>query len=291
MCLFTGQAHPIDFSGVDIRDLSTDVVAGIDNFEESELDQYLPPNSHHHGVRGGPGVGQQPPPPYVPNQPVSNTSAPTSTWATPYRMSTPSASNQLQRMASTSSSHSTGNSSPISPGNTSSNTNNNTNNNTSNTSHDLHPLHNSNMADSPYGPHSSGHGHSQQSPTTSSDDTSATSSYPGEHHSPPVKMEHSHGLQIPDFRSQLEQNRFSYELHQPRFYALSPQEGQDMDVYGPGSDQAAAQYYAQSSAMYSPAPPPYQCMTAGLRSIYPTGTSGTVPPINANSQWDRYGRP
>uniref|UniRef100_A0A3P8WVU2 SRY-box transcription factor 8a n=1 Tax=Cynoglossus semilaevis TaxID=244447 RepID=A0A3P8WVU2_CYNSE len=46
-----GSAPPssrqnIDFSNVDISELSTDVIGNIDGFDVHELDQYLPPNSH-----------------------------------------------------------------------------------------------------------------------------------------------------------------------------------------------------------------------------------------------------
>ncbi|XP_038592331.1 transcription factor Sox-8-like [Micropterus salmoides] len=47
----TGSAPPasrqnIDFSNVDISELSTDVISAIDVFDVHEFDQYLPPNSH-----------------------------------------------------------------------------------------------------------------------------------------------------------------------------------------------------------------------------------------------------
>ena len=66
-----------------------------------------------------------------------------------------------------------------------------------------------------------------------------------------------------------------------------PHDGQEVDY----SDSHAA-YYAQSS-MYGAAPPPYQCMAPGLRPLYQSagGPSLSVPPINANGQWDRYARP
>ncbi|XP_037318936.2 transcription factor Sox-8-like [Pungitius pungitius] len=38
--------HNIDFSNVDISELSTDVIAAIGGFDVHEFDQYLPPNSH-----------------------------------------------------------------------------------------------------------------------------------------------------------------------------------------------------------------------------------------------------
>lgn len=47
----SGPAPPssrqnIDFSNVDISELSTDVISTIDGFDVHEFDQYLPPNSH-----------------------------------------------------------------------------------------------------------------------------------------------------------------------------------------------------------------------------------------------------
>ncbi|XP_040922907.1 transcription factor SOX-8a [Toxotes jaculatrix] len=51
----TGSAPPssrqnIDFSNVDISELSTDVISTIDGFDVHEFDQYLPPNSHGSAV-------------------------------------------------------------------------------------------------------------------------------------------------------------------------------------------------------------------------------------------------
>lgn len=50
-----GSAPPpgrqnIDFSNVDISELSTDVIGTIDGFDVHEFDQYLPPNSHSSAV-------------------------------------------------------------------------------------------------------------------------------------------------------------------------------------------------------------------------------------------------
>ena len=272
----SSQTQPIDFSGVDIRDLSTDVVVNMGQFEDSELDQYLPPNGHPHSGQHGRGqpMGTHPPPPYAPNQQTSNTTT-APTWANTYRMSTSSASGQLQRMASTSSSHSNGTGSPISPA----------------SNHELHgSIHSTNGSmqnDNPYG-HSHTHAHTQ-----SSGSDNCSNKYPGEQHSPPVKMEQTPPMSVPDFRSPTEHHKFTYEHLQPRFsFTLQHQEDQDMDGFvSEPSAAVAAQYYAQSSAMYSPAPPPYQCVAPGLRSLYPAGTTGTVPPVNANSQWERYGRP
>ncbi|XP_029953766.1 transcription factor SOX-8a isoform X1 [Salarias fasciatus] len=42
---FPASRH-IDFSNVDISELSTDVIGAIDGFDVHELDQYLPPNGH-----------------------------------------------------------------------------------------------------------------------------------------------------------------------------------------------------------------------------------------------------
>ncbi|XP_023261440.1 transcription factor Sox-8-like [Seriola lalandi dorsalis] len=51
----TGSAPPpsrqnIDFSNVDISELSTDVISTIDGFDVHEFDQYLPPNNHGSAV-------------------------------------------------------------------------------------------------------------------------------------------------------------------------------------------------------------------------------------------------
>lgn len=47
----------IDFSNVDISELSTDVIGAIDAFDVHELDQYLPPNSHGATVLTPPDTG------------------------------------------------------------------------------------------------------------------------------------------------------------------------------------------------------------------------------------------
>ncbi|KAM9336253.1 transcription factor SOX-8a [Symphorus nematophorus] len=55
----TGSVPPtsrqnIDFSNVDISELSTDVIGTIDGFDVHELDQYLPPNTHSSTVLSPP---------------------------------------------------------------------------------------------------------------------------------------------------------------------------------------------------------------------------------------------
>lgn len=45
-CVPTISRQNIDFSNVDISELSTDVISTIDGFDVHEFDQYLPPNSH-----------------------------------------------------------------------------------------------------------------------------------------------------------------------------------------------------------------------------------------------------
>lgn len=47
----------IDFSNVDISELSTDVISTIDGFDVHEFDQYLPPNNHGSTVLTPPDTG------------------------------------------------------------------------------------------------------------------------------------------------------------------------------------------------------------------------------------------
>lgn len=58
----SGSAPPpnrqnIDFSNVDISELSSDVISNIDGFDVHELDQYLPPNSQGAAVLTPPDTG------------------------------------------------------------------------------------------------------------------------------------------------------------------------------------------------------------------------------------------
>ncbi|XP_047464149.1 transcription factor SOX-8a [Mugil cephalus] len=55
----------IDFSNVDISELSTDVIGTMDGFDVHEFDQYLPPNSHSTSVLTPPDTGH-PSGPFVP---------------------------------------------------------------------------------------------------------------------------------------------------------------------------------------------------------------------------------
>lgn len=69
----TGSAPPpsrqnIDFSNVDISELSTDVIGTIDGFDVHEFDQYLPPNSHGSAVLTPPETSHthnNPPGPFI----------------------------------------------------------------------------------------------------------------------------------------------------------------------------------------------------------------------------------
>lgn len=86
ICMFSGTGQPIDFSRVDLSQITTDVV---DPFDEAELDQYLPP--------GGTPQSRAPPP-YM--GPVATTAASHGGWLANYRLTSSTiASAHLQRMA------------------------------------------------------------------------------------------------------------------------------------------------------------------------------------------------
>ncbi|XP_077979904.1 transcription factor Sox-9-B-like [Glandiceps talaboti] len=58
------QDPQIDFNGVDIRELSSEVMGNIDGFDVTEFEQYLPPNGNpHHTAGSGQSSQQQLPPP------------------------------------------------------------------------------------------------------------------------------------------------------------------------------------------------------------------------------------
>ncbi len=258
----SGQTQPIDFSRVDIGDISPEVV-GMEGFDDGELDQYLPPNSHPAMSRAG---GVPPPPPYAQQPPVAQVpTTTTASWANAYRLA--SASGHLQRMASVGGSHSSG-SPQMSPNS------------------DLHSNNNGSLHNNGNIP-TNHHSDDYQNNNSSNSDRFADS--PPHNSQQGVKMEESH-LVSP---YQRDNTKFAhFELSQGRFGFPPLAENHNVNDYSTNSD-ATSQYYAQSSAMYSSAPPPYQCMAPGLRSLYPGAGSQTipVPPITANGQWDRYGRP
>ena len=247
----------------------------MDNFEVegNELDQYLHSNSHSAGGRGS---GLPPPPPYIPSNSTSSPSlAAAQAWAT-YKMSS-TASGQLQRMAQTGGpgggpQPGAGADTPGSPGNTSATAG------TGDIGHHPHTgttptaIHHTNIPNS----------ESYQQQQQDSEDNSPHS----------IKMEQS-GLSVHFARDKY---AFDMQANTSRFpFASLNPEGNDMD-YGLSPD-AAGQYYAQSSAMYSATGPvsPYQCMASGIRSLYPNPATATpqvaVSPINTATQWDRFTRP
>ncbi|XP_070580071.1 transcription factor SOX-9-like [Ptychodera flava] len=82
------QDPQIDFNGVDIRELSTEVIGNIEGFDVTEFEQYLPPNaaSSHHSAGSAQSSSQLPPPP----PPME----PNETSAYPHNYSTGNTSNQ-----------------------------------------------------------------------------------------------------------------------------------------------------------------------------------------------------
>ena len=274
LCVIAGQSHPIDFSS--LGDLGP-----MDNFEveDNELDQYLHSNSH---TAGGRGSGLPPPPPYIPSNPTSSPSvAAAQAWASAYKMSS-TASGQLQRMAQSGEPQPGGGvSGDGTPGSPTGNTAAGGGGDMGVHHHTRHPhtgatptaIHHTNI------PNNESYQRQQQQ---DSEDNSPHS----------IKMEQS-GLS-----SHFTRDKYAFEMqgNTSRFpFASLSAEGSDMD-YG-SSSEAAGQYYAQSSAMYSATSPvsPYQCMASGIRSLYQTPGSATpqvaVSPINAATQWDRFARP
>ena len=108
LIFFSGQGNPVDFSRMDLGELSPDMT--MENFEHTEFDQYLPTNSHPASMgahTGGASMKGLPhPPPYAPN-----TSPSSSTW-----MNHPTGgSNGYHRTPPSVPSHRTSPSSSISP--------------------------------------------------------------------------------------------------------------------------------------------------------------------------------
>lgn len=87
-CLCAGhrQAQPIDFSRVDMHQLSTEVIS-MDNLNDDELDQYLLPNgapNPYHPLNSQAANSGDPSYPAFSYGPTSSTQT---TWASPYRVS------------------------------------------------------------------------------------------------------------------------------------------------------------------------------------------------------------
>ena len=247
----------------------------MDNFEveDNELDQYLHSNSHSAGGRGS---GLPPPPPYIPSNPTSSPSvAAAQAWASAYKMSS-TASGQLQRMAQSGGpggpQPGAGADTPGSPGNTGTT---------------------AGAGDMGHHPHTGATPTAIHHTNIPNNESYQQQQQDSEDHSPhSIKMEQS-GL-----AAHFARDKYAFEMQANAsrfpFASLNP-DGNDMD-YG-SSPEAAGQYYAQSSAMYSATGPvsPYQCMASGIRSLYPTPATATpqvaVSPINAATQWDRFARP
>lgn len=215
MYFYLGQANPLDFSRMDLPDLSPDV--NIDNFEQNELDQYLP-------VANNPNINTPMRGVLPPYSPSGNSSC--SSWMSPYHQNPPT----LQphpRMNNTTSSSSSGSPDPqsLSPSGTT------------------------------------------QGPSALNPDYHDMST---SHHSPSgVKLESSSSAY----------GGYTLPYRDPNCEDLSYAQAD------------ASQYYAGSG--YGTAQQPtYQCMGAGLRTLYHMATTGpsNVSGSAAVGQWDRYCR-
>jgi hypothetical protein len=83
----------------------------------------------------------------------------------------------------------------------------------------------------------------------------------------------------------------SYDLQMAHAYGYHSNNGSGtMDSMGGDYGNVASasqQYYMQGNGQTMGTPPPYQCMTAGIRPLY-IGTNSVA--VNASSQWNKYGQ-
>ena len=238
---------------MEMVDLNPDMVA-MENFDDDEFDQYLPPNGHVHPHHQGNGamagrVGPGPPPPYG----VSSTTA--TTWANSCRLSTTSAgaglpaSGILQRMASNQAGSPTSSVSP--PG-----------------------------ADMRAAMQSNGSADTSAAYRTNSDSDSASS----------PKMDGTHA---PHMTSYPREQKFTYDMdHMARYYQHIHQQQQESAGAENEENYAnygAAQQYYGHMMQPSVAAPPYQCIASGVKQVYgpPINAAAPVNPV----QWNKYGRP
>ena len=242
-------------------ELSPEVV-GIENFDEGELDQYLPPNGHHHGHLVPRGT-MPPPPPYASSGATPSSMA-SQSWANAYRNmnGNGNASGMLHRIASTGSQSGdspTDNNSCLSP-----------NGNTQET-HSNDVGYQGNMT-------------AHQNAVYDANRNMATDTTNA--HSQNVKMESSSQLQQ-HYSQQRDPKMNSYDLQMSHAYSYTgsgPTDAMTSDY----SNLAAAshQYYMPSSGQT--AGPPYQCMATGIRPLYLGANPVTV---NGSAQWNKYGQP
>lgn len=247
---------------MEMVDLNPDMVA-MENFDDDEFDQYLPPNGHVHPSHHGNGVmagrvGPGPPPPYG----ASSTTA--TTWANSCRLSTTSAgtglpaSGILQRMASNQAGSPTASLSPRG-------------------------------GDMRAAMQSNGSGDASAAYRTNSDSDSASS--------PKMDGTHAHMTSYP------REQKFTYDMdHMARYYQHIHQQQQQQQQHQQQQHEAAGTENEENFANYgasqqyyghvmqpSVAAPPYQCIPSGVKQVYGA-------PINAASpvnsvQWNKYGRP
>ena len=262
------QTHPLDFSRVDMGELSPEVV-GMENFDEAELDQYLP-NGHPHAHLAR--ANMPPPPPYATTG--ATPSSTSQTWLNAYRSmaaaSAATASGMLQRIAVTGQGPectTTDNaSSCMSP---------------SNTSTDNHNTDINYQGGMP--------NVSQQTGVVYDSNRNATETTSSQGN---VKMEgnNTHNMQhYAQSRDATKGN--SYELQMAHAYGYHGNNGNGVidnmsGDYG-NVTSASQQYYMQSNGQTMGTPPPYQCMAAGIRPLY---IGGNPVAVNASTQWNKYGQ-
>ena len=237
-------------------DLNPDMVA-MENFDDDEFDQYLPPNGHvlpqHQGAMVG-RLGPGPPPPYG----APGTTA--STWANSCRLSTSSAgtvlpaSGILQRMA-----NNQAGSPSLSP-----------------------PAATMQSNDSSAAYRTNSDSDSASSPTTHDDTTHAHMSYPRE----------QKFMYDMDHMTRYYQHMQQQQQHQQQ----QQQQHQQQETAGAGNDEnysvnygASQQYYGHVMQPSAAAAPPYQCIPSGVKQAYGPHMSAATS-INS-VQWNKYGRP
>ena len=284
MILFAGQhggVHPMEFCAMNtgMGELGSEVV-GMESFDEAELDQYLPAHAAAAAAMSAAHHARQHPPPYATDNGNNNASSNSSnnsnnnsssnavsSWSnSTYRMSSaasPGSGTQPLSHMSDGSPHTSPQLSPNAAG---------LHNTASNVLTNTIPAHSNN-----------GLQHSSHT----SEDYQASERYNDSPQNNSIKME----------EQAYQRDSKYYDMHahaQGRYNGFGGgMQSMGLD-YSSTADNMQA-YFGQAGSMYSGsgvgvAPPPYQCMAAGLRPIYQGSGSSTitVAPINGASQWERY---
>ncbi|KAK2145978.1 hypothetical protein LSH36_642g00012 [Paralvinella palmiformis] len=259
------QTQPLDFSRVDMSDLSPEVV-GMENFDEAELDQYLPGGVHPHGAMSRSNMA--PPPPYVTTGSTPSTTS--QSWISAYRNMAsiaPTAGNMLHRISvGGHGSDVSGDTSAscMSPSNASSSER--------RSAGDLGYQGNVVSSMAPSG------GIGYESNRTGGADLGSSQSN--------VKLESS--LQQ-HYTPSREAKVSAYDLQMAHAYGYHGNgvgvDGGMVGDYGNGA--ASQQYYVDNGGQNMTSPPSYQCMTSsGIRPLYIGGNPVTVN--GPTSQWAKY---